>query len=332
MVKSSKFDALDRRLIHALQVDGRMSFSRIAEVLGVSDQTIARRYTRLRTEGHLRVLASIDPSVMGDVMWHVRVQCKPDGAERLGKTLAMRDDTSWVSMSSGGTEISCSTWAPADLVQEPSLLLARLPRTPNVVSMSAHCVMHTFFGGSRGLTLKSGSLTAEEVEALEPASPREPEVAADKHEPIVLDDGDRRMLAVLGRDGRAELVELAAATGWSQSTVRRRLAQLRASGAVFLDVEYDYRIYNLMTRVLLWASVAPAELESAGHALAEHPEVAYACATTGVTNLHAVLMCPDLHSLYTYLTTRVASLGVRQVETSPIVRGLKGPATVRAPR
>src|SRR5579859_2699459 len=129
-----------------------MPFSRIAEVLGVSDQTIARRYTRLRTEGYVRVLASIDPSLMGEVMWIVRVQCKPDGAEKLGQTLALREDTAWVSMNSGGTEISCSTWAPAGMMQEPSLLLARLPRTPSVVSMSAHCIMHTFFGGSRGLT------------------------------------------------------------------------------------------------------------------------------------------------------------------------------------
>ena len=332
MVKSPKFDAIDRRLIQALQLDGRMSFSRIAEVLGVSDQTIARRYTRLRTEGYVRVVASIDPSKMGDVMWLVRVQCKPDGAEQLGRTLALRDDTAWVILSSGGTEISCSTWAPADLAQGPSTLLARLPRTPSVVSMTAHCLMHTFFGGSLGLTLKSGALTLEEVEALRPTSTPGPESTAGEHEPIVLDDGDRRMLAVLGQDARAELAELAAATGWSQSTVRRRLAQLRASGAVFLDVEYDTRIYNLTTRVLLWASVAPAELESAGRALAEHPEVAHACATTGATNLHAVLLCPDLHSLYTYLTTRVASLGVRQVETSPIMRTLKGPATVHAPR
>jgi DNA-binding Lrp family transcriptional regulator len=100
---------------------------------------------------------------------------------------------------------------------------------------------------------------------------------------------------------------------------------------VFLDVAYDYRIYDLSTRVLLWASVAPAELDSAGLALARHPEVAFVCATTGATNLHAVLLCKDLHSLYTYLTTRVAELGVRQVETSPIMRALKGPATVRPP-
>ncbi|HWG25285.1 Lrp/AsnC family transcriptional regulator [Actinospica sp.] len=331
-MKSSRFDALDRRILQALQLDGRLPFSRMAEVLGVSDQTIARRYTRLRTAGHLRVLASIDPSLMGEVLWLVRVQCRPDGAEKLGRTLAMRDDTAWVSMSSGGTEISCSTWAPAGFMEEPSLLLARLPNTPSVVSMSAHCVMHRFFGGSLGLTMKSGALSPEEVSTLQPEPVQGHRNVPGEQEPISLDDGDRRMLAVLGRDGRADLAELAAATGWSQSTVRRRLAHLRASGAVFLDVEYDYGIYDLATRVLLWASVPPAQLESAGLALADHPEVAYACATTGATNLHAVLLCKDLHSLYTYLTTRVADLGVRQVETSPIMRTLKGPATVRAPR
>jgi hypothetical protein len=111
--------------------------------------------------------------------------------------------------------------------------------------------------------------------------------------------------------------------------VRRLLAQLRANGAVFLDTTYDYRIFDLSTRVMLWASVAPAELDSAGLALARHPEVAFACATTGPTNLLAILLCKDIHSFYTYLTTRVAALGVRQVETSPIMRSLKGPATVR---
>jgi DNA-binding Lrp family transcriptional regulator len=332
LVKSPAFDALDRRILHALQLDGRLPFSRMAEVLGVSDQTIARRYTRLRTAGHLRVLASFDPSLMGEVLWLVRAQCKPDSAEKLGRTLALRDDTAWVSVSSGGTEISCSTWAPATSTAEPSLLLARLPQTPSVVHMSAHCVMHRFFGGALGLTLKSGALTPDEVDALYPEPVQGHANVPGEQDPVVLDDGDRRMLAVLGVDGRADFAELAAATGWSQSTVRRRLAYLRASGAVFTDVEFDYEVYGLATRVLLWASVPPAQLESAGNALAEHPEVAYACATTGATNLHAVLLCRDIHSLYTYLTTRVANLGVRHVETSPIMRALKGPARIRPPR
>jgi DNA-binding Lrp family transcriptional regulator len=328
VVKSARYDELDRGLVHALQIDGRLPFSRIAEVLGVSDQTVARRFAKLRTEGRLRVLATIDPSALGYVEWLARVQCKPDGAEKLGQALAMREDTSWVNLSSGGTELNCTTWAPAG-EDSHSLLLSRLPRSPSVLSMSAHCVMHVFFGGARGLTIKSGALDPEQVAALgaEPG----PNYSPGEQDPVVLDDGDRRMLAVLGRDGRAELAELAAETGWSQSTVRRRLAQLRATGAVFLDVVYDHRIFDLSTRVLVWASVAPSELQTAGEALAQHPEVAFACATTGASNLHAVLLCKDLHSLYTYVTTRVAELGVRQLETSPIMRPFKGPATVRRP-
>lgn len=330
-MKSAKYDGLDRQLVQALQLDGRLPFSRIAEVLGVSDQTVARRYTRLRTAGRIRVFATTDAAILGEVQWIIRAQCKPDGAHKLGQTLALREDTSWVSLTSGGTEISCMTSAPEGM-QSHSLLLTRLPRTPSVVSMTAHCVMHTFFGGSRGLSLKSDALTEDQVRALQPEPPHAYGNRRDG-DPVVLDEGDRRMLAVLGKDGRADFAELAAATGWSQSTVRRRLTQLRTSGAVYLDLEYDHDIFDLSARVLLWLSVAPAELDATGQALAEHPEVAYACATTGATNLHAVALCKNIQSLYTYLTRRVATLAaVHQVETTPIMQSLKGAAALRAPQ
>ena len=44
-------DRLDRQLLHALQFDGRVSFRLLAEVLGSSEQTVARRYRRLRDAG-----------------------------------------------------------------------------------------------------------------------------------------------------------------------------------------------------------------------------------------------------------------------------------------
>ncbi|HEY8980991.1 MAG TPA: AsnC family protein, partial [Streptomyces sp.] len=47
-------DGLDRALVHALHVDGRVAFSRVGEVVGVSGQTVARRYRRLREEAGLR--------------------------------------------------------------------------------------------------------------------------------------------------------------------------------------------------------------------------------------------------------------------------------------
>jgi DNA-binding Lrp family transcriptional regulator len=55
-------DDIDRGLIHALHVDARAPFSRIGGVLGVSTQTVARRYQRLRAEAGLRVIGLPDPA------------------------------------------------------------------------------------------------------------------------------------------------------------------------------------------------------------------------------------------------------------------------------
>jgi hypothetical protein len=75
-------------------------------------------------------------------------------------------------------------------------------------------------------------------------------------------------------------------------------------------------------------SVAPAHLEEAGAALARHPEIAFAAATTGPTNLYASVVCADQRELYRYLTTRVAALpAITHVETAPVIRTVKRAAS-----
>ncbi|MGF1429389.1 Lrp/AsnC family transcriptional regulator [Kitasatospora sp. LaBMicrA B282] len=326
-MESDTFDELDRQLVHALQLNARAPFSRIAAVLGVSDQTVARRYSRLVGLRRIRVLGLTDPESLGEVRWHVRVQCTPDAAGTVAESLARREDTTWVVLSSGGTEINCSTRAHPDQADH-SLLLQRLPRTPSVVGVTAHCVLHTFFGGAQSLAVKSGALTDEQVTALRPAPAAEPPAGP----PPVLEEADRRLLDALARDGRAALAELATATGWSASTVRRRLAELEACGVLYFDLDVDWRIFDVSAATSLWLSVAPAELAATGAALAAHPEVAYACATTGPTNLHAVLLTRNVQAVYSYLTTRIAALpAVRQVETAPTMRVVKGPGPFPLP-
>ncbi|MFH8404519.1 Lrp/AsnC family transcriptional regulator [Streptomyces sp. NPDC018019] len=327
-MKTDGFDDLDRGLVHALQLDGRAPFSRIAEVLGVSDQTVARRYGRLRGAGMIKVLGLTDPPALGETEWLVRVQCTPDAAVAVAEALARRPDTSWVSLMSGGTEIGAVCRA-AGSRDSDALLLQKLPRTPSVVGVTAHCMLHEFFGGPLGLVNKSGALTEEQAARLRhPAS-----AAADRRtgappastSPVTLTAADRRLLDALAEDGRTGLADLATATGWSQSTVRRRLAELRADGILYYDVDYDARHFGFGVMVSLWLSVAPSELADTGEALAQHPEVAFACATTGPHNLFASVLCPDVRALYTYLTTRIAALpGVRHMESSPLIRRVKG--------
>ncbi len=313
-----EFDELDRQLLHALQLNGRAPFSQIAEVLGVSDQTIARRYGRLRSTGGLRVLGVTDPTALGEVSWFVRVQCAPDVATPVAEALARREDTSWVSLTSGGTEIVCVTRAGAE-EDSNALLLQKLPRTPRVQSVTAQCMLHTFFGGAKGLINKLNHLSTDEVAEL--AVPRPP---AGEVDPGELTEADQRMLAVLAKDGRAGYAELAQASGTSQSTVRRRLTELLDSGVFYTDTEFDRRILDLDTRTMLWLSVSPAQLVAAGEAMAEHVEVAFCAAISGQTNLAASVVCSGVTALYTYLTEKIAKLpGVQWVESAPVIRTVK---------
>ncbi|MFG2224788.1 Lrp/AsnC family transcriptional regulator [Streptomyces sp. NPDC048644] len=353
MVISDRYDAFDRQLIHALQLDGRAPFSRIAAVLGVSDQTVARRYTRHRTAGTLKVLGLTDPATLGEVEWLIRVQCAPDAAVPVAEALARRSDTTWVSLTSGGTEIAAVCRA-ADSEHSDALLLEKLPRTPSVVGVTAHCLLHEFYGGAQSLVNKAGELTAEQIARLggtqppaDPASVPGPPAPVPGRDatpqpgrdpgpvPVTLGAADRRMLDVLARDGRTPPAELAAVTGWSPTTVRRRLAELQAGGVLYFDVDYDMRRFGYGVMVALWMSVAPAELAAAGAALATHPEVAFACATTGPNNLFASVVCRDVRALYTYLTSRIAALpGVRTMESAPRIRHIKGagPFVAAAPK
>ncbi|TJZ57559.1 Lrp/AsnC family transcriptional regulator [Streptomyces piniterrae] len=315
---SVTLDALDRGLLQVLQLDGRAAFSGIARQLGVSERTVARRYRRLCTLG-LRIVGQPVPLRLGMTRWLLRIHCTPDAAGTIAEALARRPDTSWISLASGGTELYCAVTArtPHD---RDALLLDKLPRTPRLVSVSAHCLLRLFTGITS--TWYASGLPfgrAQETDVLLPA--------AELHEPVgplTLDATDRALLAALAKDGRAGLPELAAATSRSTSSVQRHLDRLRADGALGFSVDFDpqHLGYQMMTH--LWLRVAPGELSTIGTTLAAHPEIAFAAATTGPHNLVASGVFRGSDDLYHYLDHRVGSLpGIQAIETAPILREVK---------
>ena len=60
-----KIDEIDRQIIEKLAANGRMPFSRIANALKVSTDTVVRRYERLKQNGDLRVVIQINPTKIG---------------------------------------------------------------------------------------------------------------------------------------------------------------------------------------------------------------------------------------------------------------------------
>ncbi len=68
-----------------------------------------------------------------------------------------------------------------------------------------------------------------------------------------------------------------------------------------------------------------AALDAAGRALAAHPAVHGALATTGVRNLYAALWLSDLEHLYEFITGTLAELNVDSVDTVLIGHAVKRP-------
>ncbi|MGK5674463.1 Lrp/AsnC family transcriptional regulator [Micromonospora sp. URMC 106] len=319
-------DELDRQLAHALQIDGRAPFSQIAAVLGTSDRTIARRYRRLRSAGALRVVGLPHAAALGHVDWLVRMRCTPDAAVPVATALARRADTSWVTLLSGGTEITCITRTRAQTA-EGELLLQKLPRSPRITTVTAHCMLRAV-AGTNGWPGRTAALEPAQVAALRPA----PEAAAPPGERITLTTADNHLLTALAKDGRASNPSLAAATGWSETTVRRRIAQLHRSDVLYFDVEIEPALFGYTAEAMLWLTVAPAALTAVTRALATHPQIGYAAATTGPANVAASVICQDLTELYEYLANGIGALpGVSRAETAPVVRRVKGAGTLLVP-
>jgi DNA-binding Lrp family transcriptional regulator len=321
MMDTNTIDDLDRQLAQCLGVDGRASFSQLAEVLGVSDQTVARRYRRLRSAGLLRVVGLEARKQLGSLGWFLRIRCVPGAGPAIAAALARRADTAWIQLLSGNTEVLCTL--RGDAREDREALLAKLPRGERIVDVTAHSLLHMFTGGPDALGFLQ-VLPALRVEPL-----RQP-AGAGSH--VELGELDFALFDALGVDGRASHAELAATTGWSESTVRRRMDQLRAVGVRYFDVELDMPVFGFRSATWLWLSVPPADLAAAGEALAKFPEVAYAAATTGAANLAACVICRDETEFYEFLTARAATLpGVQRVETAPIIRTLKQASPARSP-
>jgi Lrp/AsnC family transcriptional regulator for asnA, asnC and gidA len=61
----TKLDEIDKRIIEALQVDGRCPFTQLARDLGISETAVRARVRKLARHGVMQVVAVTDPLELG---------------------------------------------------------------------------------------------------------------------------------------------------------------------------------------------------------------------------------------------------------------------------
>ncbi|WHT15899.1 Lrp/AsnC family transcriptional regulator [Crossiella sp. CA-258035] len=305
-------DDLDRRLVAALQVNGRATWSSIAAALGVSERTVTRRLGPLLAGGTVRVAAIrnpvLDPGVTGLAL---RIRCRPGRTPQVAEALSALPEVWQVLILEGGDEIAATVW-----VSSPErlklLLLKELPRLGAIDSWQTRRLLWIY---PHSLGWRAPLLTPEERVRLGETTA----LPATRPRPVP-DEVDQRLIALLRADGRLGYTELARQSNVSESTARRKVEALLREGAIVISTTAEPRLLGFHLEALLWLTIQPAGLGRVAEVLAAHPATAMAATTSGPSNLLVSVVCRDGEDLYDLITGTLGALPeVTGVDVTPVL-------------
>jgi len=99
-------DALDRKIIDALQQDGRRPYTVVARDLGVSEATIRKRVSRLQRKGVLQIVAAVDALTLGYLRAEVGIRVLGPSVSKVTKRLEAVPEVSYIELVLGSFDIS----------------------------------------------------------------------------------------------------------------------------------------------------------------------------------------------------------------------------------
>ncbi|WP_236670159.1 Lrp/AsnC family transcriptional regulator [Streptomyces antimycoticus] len=319
-----RLDGLDRRIVAALQIDGRASWRRIAGALGEPERKVARRGLRLLESGDVAVRGLV---VRGETVI-LRMTCRPGAVRDAAVAAARRSDCIFSYALAGPVDCVAELQCPPGRLAP--LMLDEVPTLPGLVSQSVSPVLRYFRTVHEW---SPGILDAGEVEAL-----GGPSRIVDGHALPDVEVGPEELaiLGALAEDGRRTHEELAAVAGVSVATAGRRVEMLTREGLVSIRAAVEPALLGLPVEALLWIKVRPDEVEKVGRLLVESPLVRYAVVVMGEYQLLVDVTQPSKAALHAFLTASPWVRHVEAVQSHLVVEsfkrsGVEFPGTSREP-
>jgi len=240
-------DEVDRRLIGALQVDGRASPEQLADALELPLRTVTRLLAALLRDGTVRVTA-VPPRDPGQRASVVRVTVRRGKADAIAAALARRADVPFVDVASTGEEVGAFVVA-GDGARSRLLTDLAGQVADAVTDVTAQTVLRIH---AEAHQWRLPGLGKQVREAL--GDP----VRSHGFVPPAADETEARIRAVLEADGRAGTATVAARSGVPATTVR-----LATTGIANLHVavwlpDLD-ALYEFLTADLAGLDVSAAE-------------------------------------------------------------------------
>jgi Lrp/AsnC family transcriptional regulator for asnA, asnC and gidA len=97
----ARFDEIDRELIFALQRDGRASYARLAEIVGLSQTAVRSRVQRLLDSGALQISGVVDPNAFGFAITAMICMTYTGNLDVLAEAISRMDQAHFVVLTGG---------------------------------------------------------------------------------------------------------------------------------------------------------------------------------------------------------------------------------------
>ncbi|MBS1742968.1 MAG: Lrp/AsnC family transcriptional regulator [Bacteroidetes bacterium] len=105
--ETSALDKLDFEILSFLQEDGRMSFTVIAEKLGVSIGTVRTRFNKLIEDGTVNIIGRVNPDKVGFRSYaHIAVFVRPATLkDKVAQKIVKMPEVSFLALTSGDYDL-----------------------------------------------------------------------------------------------------------------------------------------------------------------------------------------------------------------------------------
>ncbi|WP_029260191.1 MULTISPECIES: Lrp/AsnC family transcriptional regulator [unclassified Microbacterium] len=287
-MKNDALDALDLRLISALQARPRASWSSLAQALGSSDATLARRWETLKDEGVAWMTVAPNLSLghgslaMGMALVEVRV--KSGCLTSTAASLAAHPEIATIEVTAGARSLMLTVIAGSPQALS-DFLLDSLDAHPFVDGIRSYPASWTYRDASRWRVF-AGAAGDQHDRRARPGARTRPRLP---HRDLA-----ESIAAVLAQDGRATADHVAKALDIGIRTARTGLAQLTASGEIRFRTEVSRALAGWPVCAWFLVSSSAAHRERDVRTLAAMPECRAVMHTIGPFDLAAVTWMREL--------------------------------------
>lgn len=290
----------DLRLVHALQIAPRASWSELGGILDRHPTTVASRFERLRTDGTAWVTAHPKGSPRDMTLSLHSVICDPGLRSEVTRALCAMPEVFSVEESPSGRDLLLTV-----IVPQPShlreLVFPAFDAVPGLLRWQTyHCT-----------ALHSGA-NDWQVGALEPSEIRQVQALRPRPWAGRTPESFGPIVRALAADGRASAHAVAEQTGLTHPTARRQLRQVVGGDRVALrcDVSHGALGYQLVCQ--WFARLPPSEHPTAAARLASLGALRLCTSITGPTNF--------LFMMWLRSAAEITEIEVRLEEALPNLR------------